>query len=213
MPNIARNTAKLRPPKCVNRPGHRKKDGHMSVDHRNAASSAAGLATLPRRVVDFVPISKASAGHGGTGEESGFDLIDHAAEMIRASEQRALHAEEKAEKVSAKAVEAVRAAQLRIEQSLAQARLIEQHASEQMKLADERIAKAEALTEDRVAQAEAWAQAAEERARAAESRLGASEARANDAEERLEHLNQALRRKLPSVAGRAPDKQKDRILN
>jgi hypothetical protein len=37
-------------------------------------------------------------------ETSGFDLIEKAAELIRASEQRASQAEEKAETVSAKAL-------------------------------------------------------------------------------------------------------------
>ena len=99
------------------------------------------------------------------------NLIDHAAELIRASEQRASHAEEKAEKVSAKAAEAVRTAQLRIEQTQAHARLVEQHSAEQVKLAHERIAKAEALAHERVEQAQASAQEGIERAQAAESRL------------------------------------------
>jgi hypothetical protein len=167
--------------------------------HNGQKQSAEAYSAKAGSLIDFIPIAKAS----NPGEVNGFDLIDRAAELIRASEQRALHAEEKAEKVSARAVEAVRATQLRIQQTQAQAHLVEQHAAEQVRLAVDRIAKAEALANERIEQAQAWAQEAEERARAAESQLRAAEARASDAEERFEQLNQALRRKLSANAHHA----------
>jgi GTPase Era involved in 16S rRNA processing len=164
---------------------------------------------VPAKLAHFTPNAKP----GLDWEGSSLNLIDHAAELIRASEQRASHAEEIAEKVSAKAAEAVRAAQLRIEQTQAHARLLEQHAAEQVKLAHERIAKAEALAHERVEQAQASAQEGIERAQAAESRLRAAEARASDAEERFEQLNQALRRKLSAAAPQSPATHKARCLN
>jgi hypothetical protein len=166
----------------------------MQKDWKQSPPIAHDSAALHGNIVDLIPIAKANLNR-----TSGFDLIDQAAEAIRAGEQRALHAEEKAQKISGKAIEAVRAAQLRIEQIQAQAHLTEQHAAEQAKLAEERIAKSEALAQERIDQAQNRAHEAEERARAAESRLRSAEARADDAEERLEQLNQALRRKLSSA--------------
>jgi hypothetical protein len=178
--------------------------------HNGQKQSADAYSANPGSLINLIPIVKAS----NPEEVNGFDLIDRAAELIRASEQRALHAEEKAEKVSAKAVEAVRATQLRIQQTQAQAQLLEHHAAEQVRLAVERIAKAEALATERIEQAQVWAEEAEERARAAESQLQAAEARASDAEERLEQLNQALRRKLSANAHHAASvTQKIRSLN
>jgi hypothetical protein len=128
----------------------------------------------------------------------GLDLIDHAAALLRQSEQRAVFAEDKAEKVSAKALEAIKAAQLRIEQTEMRARQVEQHAAEQVQLAQDRIAKSEAMAQERVEKVERWAHDAEERARAAIASLQAAEVRASDAEERLQHLTDNLRRKLSS---------------
>src|SRR5215217_799868 len=50
-------------------------------------------------ISDFRPISVAKPRQSHSGEASAFDLIDEAAELIRASEQRASQAEEKAERV------------------------------------------------------------------------------------------------------------------
>src|SRR5215217_5876074 len=155
----------------------------MKKDQRKLASIPNEIAALPR-ISDFLPISIPKRRQSHSGEASAFDLIDEAAELIRASEQRASQAEEKAERVSAKAIEAVRAAQLNIEQTQAQRRLAEQHAAEQARLAAERVTKAEALAQERLDKAEACAQEAGERARAVESLLKAAEARAIDAEER-----------------------------
>jgi hypothetical protein len=187
----------------------------MKKDQKELATATAEIVAMPR-TSDFRPISIASPRLSDSREANGFDLIDEAAEIIRASEQRAVQAEEKAQKVSARAIEALRAAQLTVEQSQAQARLAEQQAVEQAKLAQERIAKAEALSHERIEKAQAWAQEAEERAMTAEGQLKAAEARATDAEERLEHLNQALRRKLSAAArtpSRAANHENNRSLN
>jgi hypothetical protein len=175
----------------------------MSKDQKQSAASP-DLSAFHRNVTELVPISKASPHQEGSRGSIGFDLIDQAVELIRTSEQRASHAQEKAEKISAKALEAVRAAQLRIEQTQSHARLVEQHAAEQAKLAEERIAKTEALAQERIEKAQAWAQEAEERARSAECQLQEAQARAIDAEDRLEHLNQALSRKLSSASMNRP---------
>jgi hypothetical protein len=165
----------------------------MQKDRKQSPVTSDGGTALHGNIIDLIPVAKAHSDRA-----SGFALIDQAAEAMQASEQRASHAEEKAHKISSKAIDAVRAAQLRIEQVQAQARLIERHAAEQAKLAEERIAKTEALAQERIDQAQTCAHDAEERARAAESRLRVAEARADDAEERLAELHEALRRKLPS---------------
>jgi predicted S18 family serine protease len=170
----------------------------MKKDQNKAGSTPGEMTALPR-ISDYLPISIAKPCQSGE-PATGFDLIDRAAELIRESEQRAMQADEKAERVSAKAIEAVKAAQMRVEQTQAQIRLVEQHAAEQAKLTAERMAKVEASAQERIDKAEAWAQEADERARAAESELKAALARASDAEETLDHLNEALRRKLTSVA-------------
>ena len=65
--------------------------------HNGQKQSADAYSAHPGTLIDITPIVKGT----NRGEANGFDLIDEAAELIRASEQRALHAEEKAEKVSA----------------------------------------------------------------------------------------------------------------
>ena len=110
----------------------------MKKDQEELATAPAEIVAMPR-MSDFRPISIASPRLSNSREASGFDLIDEAAELIRASEQRAAQAEEKAERVSARAIEALKAAQLSIEQSETQALLAEQQAAEQAKLAQERI--------------------------------------------------------------------------
>jgi hypothetical protein len=168
----------------------------MSKDHKKSAREPVAPALPAGVVVDLIPVAKARADETGSADAGALDLIDQAADLLRASEQRAAQAQEKAEKVSARAIGAVRAAHVRIEQMQAQARLIEQHAAEQARLAEERAASAEALAQERISQAQAWAEEAEARARAAEGQLRDAQNRAGEAEERLSHLTDALRRKL-----------------
>jgi predicted S18 family serine protease len=159
---------------------------------QNSKHSVAGLTAS-----NFTPIQNEDHDLSPDSAE-GLDLIDHAAALLRNSEQRAMFAEDKAEKVSAKALEAIKAAQLRIEHTEMRARQVEQHAAQQVQLAQDRIANSEALAQERVEKVERWAHDAEERARAAVASLQAAEVRASDAEERLHHLTDKLRRKLSS---------------
>jgi hypothetical protein len=178
--------------------GGGREDSTMTTNDKHPASNPLLSAIRPNLSTLLPPDGEFQ--EFGSQATEGFELIERAATLIRTSEQRALQAEERAEKVSAKAIEAVKAAQLRVEQTEAHVRQIEQHAAEQAKLAQERITKAEALAQERVDKAEAWAQEADERARAAQSRLQAAEMRASDAEEQLQRLTETLKRKLsPAV--------------
>jgi hypothetical protein len=168
----------------------------MNADDKHPAITPLLSGPIQPNLPALLPPPQTALEDLGSQASEGFELIERAAALIRTSEQRALQAEETAEKVSARAIDAVKAAQLRLEQVEAHARHVEQHAAEQAQMAQERIAKAEALAQERIDKAEVWAHEADERARAAQSRLQAAEIRASDAEERLQRLTETLRRKL-----------------
>jgi hypothetical protein len=135
--------------------------------------------------VPFVPPQRDEAQPANPEWAEGLDLIDQAAALMRTTEQRAVLAEERAEKVAFTAMEGLRTAQQRFEQAEAHTLEVQRRAAEEIKLA-----------QGRAAEAEAWAQSAEERARAAESRMEAAEARAKNAEEWLRCLTESLKQKL-----------------
>jgi hypothetical protein len=160
----------------------------MSTAHqqqRPPVDIAALAAALGSNVVPFVPPHRDEPQPTNPDWAEGLDLIDHAAALMRSTEQRAVLAEERAEKVAFTAMEGLRTAQQRFEQAEAHTREIQRQTAEEIKLAQRRAA-----------EAEAWAQSAEERARAAESRMEAAEARARNAEEWLRCLVEALKQKL-----------------
>ena len=76
----------------------------MQKDRKQSPATSDGGAAFHGNIIDLIPIAKAHSDRA-----SGFALIDQAAEALQASEQRASHAEEKAHKISSKAIEAVRA--------------------------------------------------------------------------------------------------------
>ena len=142
-------------------------------------------AALGSNVVPFVPPHRDEAQPANSQWAEGLALIEQAAAYFTVSEHRANQAEDRAEKVAAKAVEGLRAAQARYEDAEARAQAAERHAAEEIRSAHSRLA-----------EAEAWAQQAEERAREAESRVEAAEARAREAEEGLRRMTEALRQKF-----------------
>jgi hypothetical protein len=119
-------------------------------------------------------------------------LIDQAAAFYSASEHRAMQAEERAERVAAKAMEGLRTVQSRVDEAEEHARAVEAQAAEEIRQARARASELEAWAQ----QAEQRAQEAEQRAQEAESRIEAAEARAREAEEWLDRLTNALRQKL-----------------
>src|SRR5919112_4727927 len=130
----------------------------MGTAHRptvNIADLAAALnaPALGPNVVRFVPPAprdEAEPIHPEWVES--LELIDQAAEFYRATEQRAVYAEERAEKVATKAMEGLRTAQQRVAEAEANARALEEQAASDLRLAHARITEAEA----RIAEAEAW---------------------------------------------------------
>ena len=142
-------------------------------------------AALGSNVVRFAPPSRDEAQAANSEWAASLELIDEAAALFRATEDRAAQAEERAERVAFKAMEGLRSAQVRVDKAEAHARAVEEHTAEEIRLA-----------RGRIAEAEAWAQEAEARAREAESRAAAAEARARDAEAWLQRFTEALRQKL-----------------
>jgi hypothetical protein len=74
--------------------------------------------------------------------------MEHVIRLLYEAEERAVRAEKTAEIICSKAIEAVRAAQLRAEQTEARAREVAQHAAWHIKLLYKRVAEAEGLPRD-----------------------------------------------------------------
>ena len=74
--------------------------------------------------------------------------MEHLFRLLCEAEERAFRAEKNAERICSKAIEAVRAAQLRVEQTEARARQVALHAERHIKLLFERVSKAEALPQE-----------------------------------------------------------------
>ena len=74
--------------------------------------------------------------------------MEYVVRLIREVEERALRAEKNAEIICSKAIDAVRAAQLRAEEAEARARQLAQHAARHIKLLHARVVAAEASPDE-----------------------------------------------------------------
>ena len=157
----------------------------MSTAQQRSIDLAELEAALGTNVVRFVPPPRDEPQAVNSEWAASLDLLDEAAAFVKASEHRAVQAEERAEKVAFKAMEGLRSAQLRVEHAEAHAREIEQQTGEELRQAHGRIA-----------ELEAWAEEAEHRMRDAESRAETAESRAKDAEQWLRRLTDAIRHKF-----------------
>src|SRR5918997_313881 len=99
----------------------------MSSAHRSFDISDLAAA-LGSNIVPFPP-ARDEPQPGKPDLVASLDLIDHAAAAFRATEHRAAQAEDRAEKVAAKAMEGLKTAQSRVEQAEADARAAERQAA------------------------------------------------------------------------------------
>jgi hypothetical protein len=135
----------------------------MSTAQKRSIDISDLAAALGSNVVRFAPPSRDEAQAANSEWAASLELIDEAAALFKATEDRAAQAEERAERVAFKAMEGLRSAQARVDKAEAHARAVEEHTAEEIRLA-----------RGRIAETEAWAQEAEARAREAESRGVAS---------------------------------------
>jgi hypothetical protein len=172
----------------------------MSTAQKRSIDISDLAAALGSNVVRFAPPPARDEPQPANPEwVASLGLIDEAAALFRATESRAYHAEDRAEKVATKAMEGLKSAQMRVEQAEARAASVEQQTAEELRLARTQVAEAEAWARD----AEGRARDAEDRAREAESRAEAAEARARTAEEWLQRLTEQLKQKLSFAAQNA----------
>ncbi len=185
-------------------------------------------AALGPNVVRFIPPSREEPQSAGSEWAESLEIIDQAADFLKSSEERVLHAEARAENIAAKAMEGLKTAHTRVLKAEMQSReaeqraaaaehravAAEQRAQDEIDAALQRAAVAEHHAAEeikaafqRAAQAEAWAEGADQRALAAESRAEVAEARAKNAEEWLRRVTDSLKQKFTMAEAAAPVEQ------
>jgi hypothetical protein len=179
----------------------------MSTAQKRSVDISDLAAALGSNVVRFSPPPVRDEAQPPNPEwVASLDLIEEAAALFRATENRAYQAEDRADKVATKAMEGLKTAQVRVAEAEARVAEAEQQAADQIRLARAQAAEAETWARDaegRAREAEDRSRDAEERAREAESRAEAAEARARTAEEWLARLTEQLRQKLSFAAQNA----------